>query len=123
MLKRMFEIMAVALLSAVSASAADLSGQWSGTFIDSDSGKASGIYAVLQQDGTKLTGSAGPSKSHQMPITVGKIDENHLTFEVQTGGGTMSFDLTNSGSELQGKMRLSDDGHTANASVVLKRIP
>jgi hypothetical protein len=54
-------VVVAALPSAVSARAAEISGQWSGTFRDSHSDKTSPVYAILQQDGARLTGSAGPS--------------------------------------------------------------
>jgi len=111
----------LALLTAVSASAADLSGKWSGSSPD---GKPVGtIYAVLKQDGVTLTGSAGPNESRQFPITTGKVDGDHLTFEVKMGGGIIRFDLTATGSELKGTMRVfEDDDHTASTNIVLTRI-
>jgi len=82
------------------------------------------MYAVLKQEGTTLTGSAGPSESKQFPITTGKVDGDRLTFEAKMGGGTIRFDLTSTASELRGTVRLfEDDGNTANTSVVLKRAP
>ncbi len=82
------------------------------------------MYAVLKQEGTTLTGSAGPSESKQFPITTGQVDGGRVTFEVKMGGGTIRFDLTGAASELHGMMRLiEDDGNTADARVVLKRVP
>lgn len=111
----------LALLTAVAAAAGDLSGKWSGSSPD---GKPVGtVYAVLKQDGMMLTGSAGPNESRQFPITTGKVDGDHLTFEVKMGGGIIRFDLTANGSELKGTMRVfEDDDHTDSANVVLTRI-
>jgi hypothetical protein len=112
----------VATLASAYAAAADFSGKWSGASPDNDS--VGTMYAVLKQEGTTLTGTAGPSESKQFQITTGKVDGDHLIFEIKMGGGTIRFDLTSTSSELRGTMRLSeDDGHTANANVVLKRIP
>ena len=107
------------LLMSVCASAADFSGKWSGSSPD----KSPTVYAVLKQDGTTLTGSAGPSESRQFPITTGKVDGDHLVFEVKMGDGVIRFDLTAAASELN--MQLSEDGgqHTDNADIVLKRLP
>jgi hypothetical protein len=112
----------LALLTSVCASAADVSGKWLGS---SPGNKGAGtVFAVLRQDGAKLTGSAGPGESRQLPITTGTVEGDHLTFEVKMGGGTIHFDLTNIMSELRGTMQIvEDDGHTANSNVVLKRIP
>lgn len=115
-------LLVVAMLTSAYAAAADFSGKWSGSSPGNDS--VGTMYAVLKQEGTTLTGSAGPSESKQFPITTAKIDGDHLIFEVMMGGGTIRFDLTNTASELRGTMKLlEDDGNTANANVVLKRIP
>ncbi len=112
----------VGLLMSVCAPAADFSGKWSGSSPDKSVGA---VYAVLRQDGTTLTGSAGPSESHQFPITTGKVGGDHLVFEVKMGGGIIRFELTAVASELKGTMQLPEDGgqHTDNANIVLKRIP
>ena len=112
----------VALLAAVCASAADFSGKWAGSSPDDKS--VGTIYAVLKQDGTTLTGSAGPKESRQFPITTGKVDGDHLTFEVNMGGGRMRFEVTAAGPELKGTMQIfEDDNHTASANIVLTRSP
>ena len=112
----------VAMLAAVCASAADFSGKWSGSSPDDKS--VGTIYAVLKQDGTALTGSAGPKESRQFPITTGKVDGDRLTFEVKMGGGRMRFEVTAAGSELKGTMQIfEDDNHSASANIVLTRSP
>lgn len=72
---------AVVCLATNSMAATDHSGKWSGT-----SPQMGKVYAVLQQDGAKLTGSAGPSESRQLPITTGRAEGDHLTFDVKIGG-------------------------------------
>jgi len=115
-------VVMLALLASLCATAADFSGKWSGASPDDQSFGI--MYAALRQNGTALTGSAGPRQSRQFPITVGKSDGDHLTFEVKMGGGTIRFDLTADGSVLKGTAQvLEDDGHTASANIVLKRIP
>jgi len=114
-------IVIVTLLAAVCASAADFSGKWSGSSPDDKS--LGTVVAVLKQDGTMLTGSAGPNESRQFAIITGKADGDHLTFEVKMGGGIIRFDLTAVASELRGSMRVfEDDGHTDSATIVLRRI-
>lgn len=120
--RRAIALVIAATLTSVYAAAADFSGKWSGPSPDNNS--VGTMYAVLKQEGTMLTGSAGPSESKQFQITTGKVDGDHLIFEVKMGGGTIRFDLTSTPAELRGTMRLlEDDGHTANANIVLKRIP
>ena len=119
--RRAMALVLVATLTSAYAAAADFSGKWSGSSPDRLRGT---MYAVLKQERTTLTGTAGPSQSKQFQITTGKVDGDHLIFEVKMGGGTIRFDLTSTSSELRGTMRLfEDDGHTANANLVLKRIP
>ena len=110
---------AVVCLATISMAATDYSGKWS-----ADSAEGLGkIFAVLQQDGVKLTGSAGPGETKQFAITTGKVEGDHLVFEVKTGGGTIHFDLTGTGGELHGTARIfSDDGNTDSTNIVLKRV-
>src|SRR5579871_1505749 len=112
-------MMMAGLLVSVCASAADFSGKWSGS-----APQAGSLYAVLKQDGTTLTGSAGPNESRQFPIVTGKVEGDHLLFEVKMAGGEIRFDLTAAGPDLKGTIRLSEDGgqHTANDSAVLSRV-
>jgi len=108
---------AVVCVAAISMAATDYSGKWSGT-----SPEMGAVYAVLQQDGAKLSGSAGPNEARQFPITTGKAEGDHLIFDVKMGGGTMRFDLTANGAELRGTVHLSEGDQNASASVVLKRV-
>lgn len=101
--------------------ASDISGKWSGS--SQDSSGPGNVYAILKQDGTNLSGSAGPSESHQFPITTGKVDGDHVTFDVKMRGGMIRFDVTGGMSELKGTMRIDENGgHTAHSSVILKRV-
>jgi len=108
---------AVLCFAAISTAATDYSGKWSG-----NSPEMGTVYAVLQQDGPKLAGSAGPGESRQFPITTGKADGDHLTFDVKMGGGTMHFDLTANGADLRGTVQLSDGDNHASANLVLRRV-
>lgn len=108
-------------LTSAYAQAAGVSGKWSGS--SSDNGPIGTVFAVLKQEGTTLTGTAGPSESKQLPIASGKVAGERLTFEVKMGGGTLRFDLTDAGSELRGTVQLSDGGgHTESSKVVLKPV-
>ena len=112
------------LLVAVCATAADLSGKWKGSFSSNEPGdpaRANPLFVVLKQEGNRLTGTAGPAESQQMPIKTGKAEGDHLVFEVDMGGGTIAFDLKSVGAELQGEMRLSEGGRKTAARVTLKR--
>ena len=112
-------LLIMALLTSAYAFAA-VSGKWTSDGSDS----VGGIFVVLRQDGTHLSGSAGPNASRQFPILSGTVKGDHLSFEVKMGGGTIRFDLVSARAELKGTSYLSeDDGHTDSMDVVLKRIP
>src|ERR1700692_333765 len=89
------EIMLAATLTLAYGAVADFSGKWSGSAPDN----AGGMYVVLHQEGTTLTGSAGPSESKQFPIIAGKVDGDHLTFEIKMSAGIIRFDLAGRASE------------------------
>ena len=113
-------LLVIAVLTSLYAFAADFSGKWTSDGSDS----VGGIFVVLRQDGTHLSGSAGPNASRQFPILSGSVKGDHLSFEVKMGGGTIRFDLVSARAELKGTSYLSeDDGHTDSMDVVLKRIP
>ena len=110
----------IALLSSICAFAADFSGKWS----SAGNNPAGAMFVVLRQDGNKLSGSAGPTESHQFPIANGKVDGDHIIFEAKMGGGTIRFDLASDGATLKGTARMSDeDGHSDSMNIVLKRVP
>lgn len=118
--QRAMALFTIALLTSAYALAADFSGKWS----SAETNSATTMVVVLRQDGAKLTGSAGPTESRQLPIVNGTVEGDRLVFEVKMGGGTIRFDLASAGAELKGTARLSeDDSHTDNMNLVLKRIP
>jgi hypothetical protein len=105
---------------AVCMAAGDVSGNWSGTFIDSEN-QSHSIYMVLKQDGATLTGSGGPDAEKQHPMQNGKIAGDKLTFEVSAGGGTFYFDLKVAENEITGDLQFKEANQTRAAKVSLKR--
>jgi hypothetical protein len=105
---------------AVCMAAGDVSGNWSGTFTDTEN-QSHSIYMVFKQDGATLTGSGGPDAEKQHPMQNGKIDGDKLTFEVPAGGGTFYFDLKLAGNEIKGDLELKGQDETHRAKVSLKR--
>jgi len=77
---------------------------------------------VLKQQGTTLTGTAGPDVSEQLPISNGKAEGETLTFEVvREGGGTMKFTLKQTGDEISGDIKREREGQTQIAKLAVKR--
>lgn len=103
--------------------AEDLSGQWSGSFnttLDGQS-KQDTIHMVLKQNGTELTGSAGPSADQQWPISNGKIDGASVTFDVQTPEPLIKFDLKLVEGHLKGGAKAEHEGRSMTAVIDAQR--
>jgi hypothetical protein len=110
------------LFAAVTLMGADATGTWKGQLIPSD-GDGSGrpAHLVLKQDGTKLTGTAGPDSGEQHPIQNGKAEGGTLTFEVPTGGTVMKFSLKQEGDEITGDIEREREGQRQTAKLSVKR--
>jgi len=111
----------VALASILLAVPADVSGKWSGSFKPDNEENPLPLFLVLKQDGGSLTGSGGPTETEQHPMQNGKIDGDHLVFEVNAGKGTFYFDLKIAGDEITGGLQMKRDSVTRTAKVSLKR--
>ncbi len=101
----------------------DLSGKWSGSFnitVDGQT-KDDEAYLVLKQNGTELTGTAGPNADKQWAIQKGKVEGNKLTFEVQSDEPLIKFNLTFEGGRLKGEASAEHQGMSMKAVVDLTR--
>src|SRR5919202_298655 len=89
-------------LAAMTAMAADVSGKWSGTF-SPEGQNPSNAYLIVKQNGSTITGSAGPDEGQQWPITNGKIQGNHITGAVTSPDGMVyKIDITVDGDRMTG---------------------
>ena len=114
----------VVLLTAVLAlvaSAADITGAWSGTFkITTPDGQIrdDSVHMVLKQDGGKVTGTAGPNADQQLPIAKGNIEGAKITLEVPVpDGGMFKFDIALEGDHLKGAVTRSMGDQTMKATM------
>src|SRR5713101_6391523 len=91
-------------LAAVSLIAADATGTWTGTLTAStpNGSEQHPALLVLKQEGTKLTGTAGPDANEQHAIENGKAENGSLTFELPRENGVMKFTLKQEGDEIKG---------------------
>lgn len=112
----------VLLFAAASLIAADATGKWSGTMTP-DGREPGPAHLALTQEGSKLTGTAGPNPGEQHPIQNGKAEGGVLTFEVATGDHVMTFVLKHQGDEIAGDIRRERDGGTQTAKLAVKRVP
>src|SRR5262249_39945764 len=102
----------------------ELTGKWSGSFIITSSDgetKDSQAFMDLKQKGTDLTGTAGPDSDKQWPIQKGKVEGNKVTFEVQSDGPLIRFDLTLVDGRLKGEAKCEHEGRSMKAAVDLQR--
>jgi hypothetical protein len=116
------------ILSVSVLSAADVTGKWTGNFVDKTKaegeGKSEAVLMILKQEGEKLTGSGGPNEGEQYPMQNGKVEGDKLTFEVSAGNKTIKFSLTAAGDVITGDMSMTNGGSTPEktAKLSMKRI-
>jgi hypothetical protein len=116
------KLLLTSLLLTLSISAANLSGKWTGTFIDTSEGnKSESAMVILTQDGNTLTGTAGPNADEQMAISNGKVDGNNVTFDVKAGEVTVHFTLQLVDKHLKGSAKAEANGESKSATIDLTR--
>ena len=92
------------LLTALTLTAADLTGKWRGKFdvttTDGDT-RSDEAYMDLKLDGTRVTGTIGVNPDHQFAIKNGKLEGGKLTFEALMED-PVAFDLVFDGNTIRG---------------------
>jgi hypothetical protein len=120
----MKRIVCCLLLSVVSL-LADVTGKWSGSFdITGPDGETKPDTAVLnlKQDGSKITGTAGPNEEKQFEIKTGKIDGDRIALEVvMEDGGVLTFDLKLDADHIKGDVKGQVGDEKMSAKVDLTR--
>lgn len=113
----------IALLTlAISASAADLTGKWSGEGVTN--GESHTLYFVFKQDGNTLTGTGGPDASEQHDFSSARIDGSKIVVDINVGEkGTLHFELEADGDALKGTVVFSGGEGKATGPVNLKKVP
>jgi len=116
-------LLAAILLSATLALAADVSGNWSGKTRLSLNGRVEEdtMYLALQQAGSSVTGTAGPTAQEQAAIRNGRIDGNRVTFELPVPNGVFQFDVNLEGDKLKGGIVATAQGQSFQATVEVER--
>jgi hypothetical protein len=87
--------LALMLVAAVPARAADVDGKWSGS-LDTPMGAVE-VGFNFKADGAKLSGSTTGPDGSELAIKDGKIDGDKITFVVSIDFGGMALDLNYSG--------------------------
>src|SRR5262245_56672197 len=116
MKKAMIQAAVILFWATVASATADVSGKWSGTFADESA--TAPLFLILQQDGTKLTGTGGPTESRQSPVLNGMIEGDVITFQIIAGPSTLTFDLRIKGEEVTGTVEVKREGQPVRVGKV-----
>jgi uncharacterized protein (DUF2147 family) len=116
----------VFLALVVTASAADVTGKWVGTYTitgaDGAVPETNPAVVFLKQTGSTLTGTAGQDEGEQFPIENAKIADNKITGTVNpSDGNTYAITLTANGDRMTGEIVIGAGGQTIKAKIELKR--
>jgi hypothetical protein len=114
----------LATLGLAAATAADVTGKWSGSFTatnaegDTKDGTA---VLILKQTGSEITGTVGPDEGEQHTITKGKIDGDKILLESADGEMIIKLDLTLTGDRIAGDVTANGEGRSMKAKIDVKR--
>jgi hypothetical protein len=114
----------LATLGLAAATAADVTGKWSGSFtMTSAEGETKDGTAllILKQTGAEITGSVGPGEDEQHTITKGRIDGDKIVLESADGEMIIKFDLTLTGDRIAGDVAANGEGRSMKAKIDVKR--
>jgi len=108
-----------------SSAAADVTGAWSGmlTGAGTHGPNETTVYAVLRQDGERVTGSVGADKTHQLAIRNCRIEGTVIAGEtVEWEGMVFRFKVSTSATEIRGLVEVvSPGGNVAQANLKMHR--
>jgi hypothetical protein len=116
------KLLLTSLLLTLSISAADVSGKWTGTFIDTlEASNKSGMVLILTQHGSTLTGTTGPNSKEQRAIGNGKVDGNNISFVVRSEEVTVHVSLQLADNHLKGQANTEIRGQVHSGTIDLIR--
>ena len=120
--------LAASSVVALQTRAPDLTGTWTGTFTSTTSTGAPDedpAHMMLKQNGTELTGTAGPRPDRQMPLVNGKVATlkgvTTATFEIAEGDAPIRFELKLVDGRLKGTAVADVKGQARKATVDVGR--
>lgn len=114
-------LMLLLILSGPGISAPVISGTWTGSFKVSGSDGSVPQYFVLNERGASLIGTGGPDASEHYPIANGEVDGNRVTFNLTNAYAKFSYNLTETGSVMKGKLIIESINSTRTAVVTLTK--
>jgi hypothetical protein len=117
-------VLLLGLLSGIAIADTNVTGKWLGSFkmIGQDSdGHDSTAVLLLKQNGSEITGTAGPDEGEQHTITKGKIEGDKITILVEDDGHTVTFALVATADRITGDVNIVHDGQTRKAKLDVTR--
>jgi hypothetical protein len=122
-MKRAVQIAGLLLVCALTATAATSTGSWIGTFTLPGVQDPLNLFLILEENGTRVIGTGGSSRTDQHPILNGMLQNGTLTLEIDMSelGGKAVLVLVQSGEEMAGRMDFQIVGEVRTGSVSLKR--
>jgi hypothetical protein len=117
-MKKLISLCALFALTTVMAMAADISGTWKGEA--NPNGKGGPPSFTFKQDGSTLTGSTS-GRGGDVAISNGKVDGDHVYFEVTRDMGGTPATTKYSGSVSGSTMKLSAESARGSRDVVLTK--
>ena len=75
------------VLSAATSLGGDFTVRWAGTIALETDSEAKPALLILKQDGSAITGTAGPDEGERFPIASGRVEENGVPLVVEPGEG------------------------------------
>ncbi len=101
-------VVAVGVLLALAAAAADVSGKWKAEFTTPDGTQRTNTF-TFKMDGGKLTGTVAGSQD-ETPIKDGKVSGDDISFSADRPFGTFTYKGKISGNEI--KLKVDFDGNS-----------
>jgi hypothetical protein len=114
----------LATLGLAAATAADVTGKWSGSFTATSAEgetKEGTAVLILKQTGSEITGTVGPDEGEQHTITKGRIDGDKIVLESADGEMIIKLDLTLTGDRIAGDVTANGEGRSMKAKIDVKR--
>jgi hypothetical protein len=120
-LRRLTCVAVAVCLAAAVASAADVTGKWSGEL--NGPGGAVTLTATFKQDGTRLTGTMEGPGGEAMEIKNGKVEGDTLSFSVDFNGMTVAHEGAITGDTITLQIRMDGGpGGDGPSPITLKRV-
>jgi hypothetical protein len=112
---------------ALSAAAADITGNWTGSFNITGPGgetKESEALLMLKQNGSAITGTVGPNENQRHTIAKGTIEGSKITLETagEDGQPVIKFNLVLEGEHIKGEAMGEHDGQIMKAKLDVTRV-